>query len=34
MTRGHRRARRSIDMDQKNLDFYGNEPIPWSRPLE
>jgi hypothetical protein len=20
-------------MDQKNLDIYGNEPIPWSRPL-
>jgi hypothetical protein len=23
-----------IDVDQKNLDIYGNEPIPWSRPLE
>lgn len=21
-------------MDQKNLDIYGSEPIPWSRPLE
>jgi hypothetical protein len=21
-------------MDQKNLDIYGNEPIPWSRPLQ
>ena len=21
-------------MDQKNLDIYGNGPIPWSRPLE
>ncbi|MDE3076009.1 MAG: pyridoxamine 5'-phosphate oxidase family protein [Chloroflexota bacterium] len=21
-------------MDQKNLDIYGNEPIPWSRALE
>jgi hypothetical protein len=21
-------------IDQKNLDTYGNEPIPWSRPLE
>jgi hypothetical protein len=20
-------------MDQKNLDIYGNDPIPWSRPL-
>jgi len=20
-------------MDQKNLDIYGNEPLPWSRPL-
>ena len=20
-------------MDEKNLDIYGNEPIPWSRPL-
>ena len=20
-------------MDQKNLDIYGHEPIPWSRPL-
>ncbi len=20
-------------IDQKNLDIYGNEPIPWSRPL-
>ncbi len=20
-------------MDQKNLDIYGNQPIPWSRPL-
>jgi hypothetical protein len=20
-------------VDQKNLDIYGNEPIPWSRPL-
>ena len=19
-------------MDEKNLDIYGNEPIPWSRP--
>jgi hypothetical protein len=22
-----------IDMDEKNLDIYGHEPIPWSRPL-
>jgi nitroimidazol reductase NimA-like FMN-containing flavoprotein (pyridoxamine 5'-phosphate oxidase superfamily) len=21
-------------MEQKNLDIYGNDPIPWSRPLE
>src|SRR4051794_23241165 len=21
-------------MDQKNLDIYGSEPIPWSRPLQ
>jgi hypothetical protein len=21
-------------MDQKNLDIYGSDPIPWSRPLE
>jgi hypothetical protein len=21
-------------MEQKNLDIYGNEPIPWSRALE
>ena len=21
-------------MDQKNLDIYGDDPIPWSRPLE
>src|ERR687893_2671286 len=20
-------------MEQKNLDIYGNDPIPWSRPL-
>jgi pyridoxine/pyridoxamine 5'-phosphate oxidase len=26
-------ARKEIDMDQKNLDIYGSEPIPWSRPL-
>ena len=28
-----RAAKGVIDMDQKNLDIYGNEPIPWSRPL-
>jgi hypothetical protein len=27
-------AKGVIDMDQKNLDIYGHEPIPWSRPLE
>src|SRR2546425_11786837 len=39
---GDRRSRRAataerkgvIDMDQKNLDIYGSEPILWSRPLE
>lgn len=24
----------AIEMDQKNLDIYGREPIPWSRALE
>ncbi len=28
-----RSAKGVIGMDQKNLDIYGNEPIPWSRPL-
>ncbi len=28
-----RSAKGVIGMDQKNLDIYGNELIPWSRPL-
>jgi hypothetical protein len=26
--------KKEADMEQKNLDIYGDEPIPWSRPLE
>jgi pyridoxamine 5'-phosphate oxidase-like protein len=33
-TEGRERVKGAIEMDQKNLDIYGSEPIPWSRPLE
>jgi hypothetical protein len=29
-----RTATGGIDVEQKNLDIYGNKPIPWSRALE
>src|SRR5262245_56973076 len=28
------RQRKEPDMDDKNIDIYGDPPMPWSRPLD
>jgi len=34
MTSKHGQRRKTVSVDQKNLDIYGDKPLPWSRALE
>src|SRR5712691_6737935 len=33
MTSKHGQRRKTVSVDQKNLDIYGDKPLPWSRAL-